>query len=284
MEKRKRLFSPSSFAPVLGVIFVLTSLVPLGAAPEQTQGQAPGRQEEALPLLSPGATVRHGYVYALGGRIGAELTQLYLYDPSTGAIQIRVDSGVYQLVAETDPEGNLKYSQWTTPQEALSKLLGHDRRCTFYDRENGKIRIEYYRGDQLTTTKTFSYERDILDSDLIFLSLPEKLARYVAEFKGDVLLKARGMRIKNVTFRRETVKELTAFSPEYDFPGPFFSFFDRVLQAENEVYVYVMELPGVYQLLYPHKYYTAFAKTAPYRWLASWGGAPRDADFLFLVD
>ncbi|NLZ43635.1 MAG: hypothetical protein GX894_02130 [Clostridia bacterium] len=146
-------------------------------------------------------------------------------------------------------------------------------------RTGARITIAYYLEGKLKATKTFVYDKDTYDSDLIYFYLQEKLAGGVEEFKGDVLLKARGIKI-GVMFRRQVMKDLAGFSPEYDFPEQFRESFARILAKEGEVYVYVMQLSGVYKLLYPHKYYTAFTKTTPHRWLAYWGGAPREADFI----
>lgn len=256
------------------VIAAFSSFLPLCS-----MGNASEREEQ-LSALSTG-TVFYGYAYALGGKIGSELSQIVFYDEQSGLAQIRLDSAIFDLLVETTPDGNLQNSKWTTKNKELIKLLGHDERRTFYDVKNRRIRIEYYLGDKLKTTKSIAYEKDTLDSDLIYLYLQEKLANGVEEFKGNVILKARGMRV-NVMFQRKTMKDLAGFSPEYDFPGQFRESFDRILGKEAEVYVYVMQLTGVYKVFYPYKYYTAFSKSTPHRWLAFWGGAPNDADFIVI--
>lgn len=236
-------------------------------------------QEGALNYLSN--VVFNGYAYALGGKIGSEFSQLISYNDESGLYQIKVSSNIYNFSLEMDHNLRLKYSEWTTKNKNLIKLLGHDKRITLHDCETQKTIIQYYLGNRLKETKMFAYDEDTIDSDMINIYLQKKLAEGIQVFNCNVLLKARGLKL-NVRFHRETVKDLIGFSQEYNFPEKFREFSNHFVQDNNEVYVYVMELTGIFKLFYPYKYYTAFTKSSPHRLVAYWGGAPRDADFIFI--
>lgn len=136
MQRQRAKVDPSPsvllFISVMLFIFIIASIpFPLRAAPGNKEEDLPG-----LPPLPPGETRIYGYAYALGGKVGSEFSQVSLNDGQSGPVQIRVDSGLYSLLVETDPEGNLQYSQWRTGNKDLAKLLGHDERRTFYETEN----------------------------------------------------------------------------------------------------------------------------------------------------
>lgn len=222
-----------------------------------------------------------GYAFALGGKVCSVFLQLISYNEQSQLYKVEVDSEIYNFTSIMDKELRLKDSKWVTKEKDLIKLLGHDKRITIYDLQSEKATIQYYMKGKLEKTKVVDYNQDILDSDIIYLYLQKMLVTGTTKFNCDVLLKARGLKM-NVNFNRETVKDLTTFSPEYNFPRKFREFADQLAGSDKRFFVYVMQLTGIYKLFYPHKYYTAFTESSPHQLVAYWGGAPKEADFMFI--
>ena len=226
-------------------------------------------------------TVLSGNSYVLGGKVSSNFRQRITYDNKTSLYRVKYDSAIYELTAELDANLQLKHSEWQTKNSELIKRLGHDKRITYYDSEEKVLKIEYYKEGKIKETKNFSYDKDTLDSDLIYLYLQKVLA---ADNKGsncDIILKSRGLKI-NVAFHQLSTKDLLSFTPQYSFLDGFRRFAQQMGEQGEELDVYVMDLTGLPKLLFPHKYYLAFKKTSPRQFVAYWGGAPKVAEFTFI--
>ena len=98
-------------------------------------------------------------------------------------------------------------------------------------------------------------------------------------WKGTLSLRMGGRVKRGVPAQDHEGSSLRLLSGNMIFPvNSFRESFDRILGKEAEV-CGRMQLTGVYKVFYPYKYYTAFSKSTPHRWLAFWGGAPNDAGF-----
>jgi hypothetical protein len=239
------------------------------------------KKTEGKGFGSINKTVLRGGSCILGGRASSAFQQIITYDQKTGLHRVEYDSAIYMLKAELDANLQVKHSEWQTTNSALIKRLGHDKRVTYYDPEEEVLKIEYYKGDRIKEAKKFSYNKDILDSDLIYLYLNKILTTDNQGATCDILLKSRGLKI-NVAFHQLSTKDLLDFTPQYSFLEEFRGFAQKIGEEGEELDVYVMNLTGVPKLLFPHKYYLAFKKTTPRQFVAYWGGAPKEAEFTFI--
>ena len=226
-------------------------------------------------------TVLRGGSCILGGRASSDFQQVITYDQKSGLHRVEYDSSIYVLKAELDANLQVKHSEWQTTNNELIKRLGHDKRVTYYDPEEEVLKIEYYKGDKIKETKKFSYDEDILDSDLIYLYLNKVLTTDNQGANCDIILKSRGLKI-NVVFHQLSTKDLLSFTPQYSFLEGFRNFAQKIGEEGEELDVYVMNLTGVSKLFFPHKYYLAFKKTTPRQFVAYWGGGPKEAEFTFI--
>lgn len=205
-----------------------------------------------------------------------EVIQKVTWNDETKTYSVEMDSEIFSYYGVLDKDLILQNSIIRNKEGKLIKALGHDKRVTKLDPEKQRIEIAYYRGDKLKVTKGITYDPGLLDSDILFLYLQQKLLMGTRDFHGSVLQKARGIRV-NAKFKLFQVNDFKKLAPEYDFPAVYK---DRTKYNQN-VYVYVMQVTGILKIFYPHKYYYAYKNTYPYHLLAYWGGEPGMAEFHF---
>lgn len=207
-----------------------------------------------------------------------EVIQKVTWNEDTKTYSVEIDNEIFSYYGVLDKNLILQNSIIKNQEGKLIKALGHDKRVTKMNPEKQQIEIEYYRGNKLKKTKEFTYGSELLDSDILFLYLQQKLLQGRRDFKGSVLQKARGIKV-NAEFKLFQVNDFEKLAPEYDFPAVLT---DRTKYNHN-VYVYVMQLTGILKIFYPHKYYYAYENTHPYNLLAYWGGEPGMAEFHFFA-
>jgi hypothetical protein len=238
---------------------------------------SPGLQGAREPIGDLEVTLKGSSIFInITPQSAIEVAQKVTWNDETKTYSVEMDNGIFSYYGVLDKDLVLQNSIIRNKEGKLIKTLGHDKRVTKLDPEKQRIEIAYYRGDKLKETKEITYAPGLLDSDILFLYLQQKLLMGIRNFQGSVLQKARGIRV-NAGFKLYQVNDFEELAPEYDFPAVFK---DRT-KYDQDVYVYVMQLTGILKVFYPHKYYYAYENTYPYNLLAYWGGEPGMAEFHF---
>lgn len=238
---------------------------------------------EVLQPVAGEERFQEGWLYLLGGRLSSRFDQSLTWDEETQAFKARIRSELFTFDADLDPLFRLKQSVWRSENAELLKVLGYDRRITEYDPEANTIIIRYYLDGEQKEKKILKRDEHIIDSDLLPLYLEDLIRKEILKSNCHLILMSRGLKVK-VDFNRVEIRDLLKLSPDYNYPAGFRDHLLTLSQSGEEFSVFVMDLTGIVRLFYPHKYYIVYRKELSYRFTAFWGGAPKDADFIFVIE
>lgn len=249
-------------------------------APQQNSEQGRNQTAQVKPNSLNGEVLM-GKVVQLGGKVSSEFQLKITYDQACNSYRASYSSSIYQLNAELDSSLRLRHSKWQAKSVELIKCLGYDQRITDYLPQKEALQITYYQGDKVKETKVVAYDERTLDSDIIYLYLPQVLQSVQEGTSCDVIIKSRGWKL-SVIFSPITTTDVLGLTPQYGFLDGFRDFAEKIVEEDEELEVLVMNLNGLSKLFYTHKYYLAFKQTTPRRLVAYWGGAPKEAEFTFI--
>lgn len=260
----------------LAAVLVL-SAPPARALPRLAELVRPG---ENLAALLPAHDTFSGVIYNRKKKLDAALTAEIAVDSKTGEVTLVSSSNFFHLKAVMDRTLLLKEDTFSTTDRHTNEKLGHDRReARRTDGRSYSLSIVYTKKGKTAKEKTVRTPFFTIHLDTLQVILQALLLKGVGDFTTEVILGDRAWKA-SAEFRKVQSRNFPALSPQFVFPRQF----GRLAALSKEHVVYVMQLAGVFRLLYPHKFYCAFEAEPPHRFVAYWGGEPEWVEYVVRRD
>lgn len=232
-----------------------------------------------ITLLFPAQQEFKGEGSLLGGSILTPFIHTVNVETATGEIRITTVACDFEYQSCLDRSLQVKDSIFVFKNQDMIKFLGHDKRVTKFNGVKNLLEIQYFLNGVLKSCKKIPCDQNTIDSDTLMVFLQGMLLKKSTNFNMNIIPKAKGMRV-NANFNLIVTDDFQKVSPQYKFPEQF----KKIAKQRAEVYVYIMELTGLPNLVYPYRYYFAYRKEPPYQSVAYWGGASKEEEFAYLLE
>ncbi|HYH04807.1 MAG TPA: hypothetical protein VEC37_17080 [Bacillota bacterium] len=200
-------------------------------------------------------------------------TKQTIVDSKPGEITEVSTSDLFLVTTHLDAGIHFKDSLVTLKNKELIKKAGFDQNVTRFDYLKKEVTVTQYLNNQQQKTQKMKYDSNLIDMEFLPLFLQCLLLKGITDFNADVLL---GGKIYNADFVLTTTVQIREAASMYKYPEKFLA----GLKSRGEVYLYVVGATGAVKLLYPHQFYYAFEKKPPHRIVATWGGDPKESEYV----
>ncbi len=220
-----------------------------------------------------------GEVNSYQSRIKGPFQTQIIFHPENGTIDVSYKASFYSQKVYMDNSFRVLYSdtRYFVDSKIAKEIYGYDRRELInVTNFNRSILIYYFKG-KMVKKNMINFDENTVDEDALFLLLQSALIDGKTNFSADVLLASLGLKL-TFDFKVKTTKNLSSVSLDFSYPQ---SFLLSVGNQPKEAYVWKITLGGMAGMFYNQKHYLAFEKEYPYRFIASWGGDQKNAEFIY---
>lgn len=271
MQRICKLFFRSELLVIIAISVLIGGLFTLPA-------NAVVIPRDGIAMLLPAHQELTGEESLRGGLL-TPLTHTINVDEATGEIRITTVASDFTYQGSLDPSFQVRESIFIFKNKNMINLLGHDKRITRYDGVKKQLEIQYFLNGILKYLKKIPCDQNTVDTDTLIVFLQGMLLKKATNFNMYIISKSRGIRV-HANFNLTTTNDLQQISPKYQFPDHF----KRISKQVDGFYVYVMELTGLPNIIYPYKYFFAYRKESPYQLVAYWGGPLKEEEFGYIVE
>lgn len=157
------------------------------------------------------------------------------------------------------------------------EIYGYDRREVINITNFNQSILIYYFNGKIIKKNIIDFDENTIDEDALFVFLQSALMDGKKDFSANVLLASLSLKLP-FNFKVVKTSKLASIDSDFNYPK---AFLNAVGNQPEECYVYKITLEGIAGMLYRQKHYLAFEKAYPHYFIASWGGDPKNAEFIY---